>query len=82
MPRMEKDALQNAADMFRSTFLNNTVIYCNYTLVHCVPGAVLALILICLYNGTKGRQFPKAFYYLFYPVHLLLLYFVVRIVFL
>ncbi|MCM1040350.1 MAG: conjugal transfer protein TraX [Ruminococcus sp.] len=33
-----------------------------------------AFILIYLYNGKKGRQLPKACYYLFYPLHLLLLY--------
>ena len=31
---------------------------------------LLAFPLIWLYNGSKGKQLPKAFYYLFYPVHL------------
>ncbi|MBQ9030864.1 MAG: hypothetical protein IJ106_05355 [Parasporobacterium sp.] len=31
---------------------------------------LLAFPLIFLYNGKKGRQLPKMFYYLFYPVHL------------
>lgn len=35
---------------------------------------LFAFLLIFLYNGKKGRQFPKAFYYGFYPVHLLILY--------
>lgn len=31
---------------------------------------LLALPFICFYNGKKGRQLPKVFYYLYYPVHL------------
>lgn len=50
-----------------------------WRLVNTMPGAVAAILLICLYNGLKGRQLPKAFYYLFYPVHLLLLYFAVKV---
>lgn len=33
---------------------------------------ILAFPLIIFYNGKKGKQLPKAFYYLFYPGHLLL----------
>lgn len=39
---------------------------------------LLAFGLIFFYNGKKGRQFPKPFYYLFYPVHLLALYGIAR----
>lgn len=35
---------------------------------------LLAMVLIALCNGEKGRQLPKAFCYGFYPAHLLLLY--------
>ncbi len=35
---------------------------------------LFAFILIFFYNGQKGKQLPKACYYLFYPLHLLLLY--------
>ena len=31
---------------------------------------ILAFPLIYFYNGQKGKQLPKAFYYFFYPVHL------------
>lgn len=36
---------------------------------------ILALPLILCYNGERGRQ-PKCFFYLFYPAHLLFLYFI------
>ena len=45
---------------------------------YCTTG--LSIIPLLLYNGKKGRQLPKAFYYLFYPVHLLLLYAAVRLI--
>lgn len=35
---------------------------------------LFAFCFIYFYNGQKGRQLPKACYYLFYPLHLLLLY--------
>lgn len=34
---------------------------------------LFAFVPICLYDGSKGKQLPKAVYYGFYPVHLLLL---------
>lgn len=35
---------------------------------------LFAFIPIYFYNGQKGKQLPKACYYLFYPLHLLMLY--------
>lgn len=40
---------------------------------------LLAFALLFLYNGEKGRQFSKLFYYGFYPVHLLILYGIARV---
>lgn len=41
---------------------------------------LFAFIPIALYDGTRGRQLPKAVCYGFYPVHLLLLHGVTRII--
>lgn len=35
---------------------------------------LFAFVFIFFYNGQKGKQLPKMCYYLFYPLHLLLLY--------
>ncbi|MBD5585838.1 MAG: hypothetical protein HDQ88_12210 [Clostridia bacterium] len=37
-------------------------------------GAISSLVFLYLYNGRKGRRLPKYFGYVFYPLHLLLLY--------
>lgn len=41
---------------------------------------LLAFALIPFYNGERGRQLPKPFYYGFYPVHLLILYGIAKII--
>lgn len=40
---------------------------------------ILAFPLIGFYNGKKGKQLPKLFYYLFYPGHLLLILMVISL---
>ena len=40
---------------------------------------LFAFVLIACYGGERGKQLPKAFYYGFYPVHLLLLYGIARL---
>ena len=44
--------------------------------------ALLALLLIWLYNGEKGRggKGLRLFWYIFYPLHMLALYFIQRII--
>ena len=42
---------------------------------------IFAFFIIYFYNGKKGKQLPKAFNYLFYPLHLLLLFAIKEIMF-
>ncbi|MDO5444258.1 MAG: TraX family protein [Eubacteriales bacterium] len=60
----------NTLDFFYS--LSQYLQFCLRVVKHEAPG-ILALPLIALYNGNRGKALPKAFYYLFYPVHLILL---------
>ena len=39
-----------------------------YSMVEAI--GLLSLLFIFAYNGERGKQLPKWFYYLFYPVHL------------
>lgn len=58
-------------------------VLCSLTLLLSTKSEIFSLfgvVPIFFYNGTRGRQM-KYFFYLFYPVHLLLLYVVIRIMF-
>lgn len=50
----------------------STIIYCNYHNSYTQMYALLSLIFILLYNGKKGIN-SKWLFYIFYPLHLLLL---------
>lgn len=62
----------------------------NLKLLRCIAGAILmlfnsttgclAFILVWLYNGERGKQLPKYFFYAFYPVHLLILFFLRKLI--
>lgn len=45
--------------------------------IACIFFTSIALIPICIYNGKQGPK-TKYLFYAFYPVHLLILYFLVK----
>lgn len=44
-----------------------------YAVKSLLLGAIAAPAIIMIYNGKKGKAFPKLAFYIFYPAHLLLL---------
>lgn len=73
--------------MFFGTWGANCIRYAGtYTMVYLLRFSLrelyglFAFVLIGLYNGERGRQLPKPFYYGFYPLHLLVLYGVARLI--
>lgn len=46
----------------------------------CEMHTMLMIPFILLYNGEKGKQLPRAFYYAFYPAHLLLIWIVCSLI--
>ncbi len=56
----------------------------NHQTLQCIAGAILmlfnsttgcfAFLLIWFYNGERGKQLPKYFFYAFYPAHLIVLF--------
>ena len=56
----------------------NVIIYgYHYLYILLCIGTILPIIFICLYNGKQGKKI-KYLLYAFYPVHLLILYFVFK----
>lgn len=73
--------------MFFGTWGSNCIRYAGtYTMIYLLRFSLrelyglFAFALIALYNGERGRQLPKSFYYGFYPLHLLFLYGVARLI--
>ncbi len=48
-----------------------------YVYISCILFTSMSLIPICIYNGKQGPK-TKYLFYAFYPVHLLVLYFLVK----
>ena len=76
-----------ACAMFFGTWINNYLKYVGvesseYILRFSMRElyGLFAFVPIALYDGTRGRPFPKAVYYGFYPIHLLLLYGIARMI--
>lgn len=59
--------------LLQKQYFYHSVIECGLLEAH----GLLSLPLIFLYNKSKGKQLPRYFYYVFYPVHLLLIEFIV-----
>lgn len=56
----------------------NIIVYgYHYLYVFLCIGTILPIIFICLYNGKQGKKI-KYLLYAFYPVHLLILYFIFK----
>lgn len=73
--------------MFFGTWGSNCIRYAGtYTVIYLLRFSLrelyglFAFALIFLYNGERGRQLPKPFYYGFYPLHLLFLYSVAQLI--
>lgn len=45
----------------------------SYFLRMCIAGPVIALLIIMLYTGKKGKSIPRLAFYIFYPAHMLIL---------
>lgn len=56
-----------------------TFLYCLYHQTQLQFYAVLAYFPLVLYNGEKGKPMPKHAFYLYYPLHLLMLYAAARL---
>ena len=76
-----------ACVMFLGTWSMNMQRYAgDYTTAYLIKFSMrelcglFAFIPIALYDGTKGRQLPRAVCYGFYPVHLLVLYGIARMI--
>ncbi len=62
------------------TALGLTVIFMSYYNGRIVLFALLSIPLLCLYNGKRGKANLKYFFYIFYPMHFVIIYLIYLIV--
>lgn len=73
--------------MFFGVWASNCIRYWeSYTAIYLLRFSLrelyglFAFALVPFYNGERGRQLPKPFYYGFYPIHLLILYGIAKMI--
>ena len=54
--------------------LNNIFMYGSNMLSLITFVSLLSIVLLCFYNGNKGKLNLKWFFYIFYPAHLFVIY--------
>ncbi len=67
-------------------FIGELFIRCNMninSIIYCIPyfgGYIFSAIILAFYNGEVGKFKLKYFFYFFYPVHMMIIYFIYNLV--